>query len=194
MSIPVKSRYSSKLSVFWDSGSTISLVRNSKARDLKLKGIPVTMNITTVGGIERAQPSFKYRVSLVDRSGRVKMITAYGIDIIANVVTSIHSEIISSCFNEDELKDCNRPCGSIDLLIGFEYAAWHPVQIEAREHLLVLSNVFGKCIAGSPCKGRLIILLMFTSILHHCLISLLSSRWALFTLPIVINAYELPQI
>ena len=90
------------------------------------------MNITTVGGIERAQSSLKYRVPPVDRSGRVKMITAYGIDIIANVVTAIHSEIISSCFNEAELKDCNRPCGSLDLLIGFEYAAWHPVQIEAR--------------------------------------------------------------
>ena len=34
-------------------------------------------------------------------------------------------------------------------MIGFEYASWHPVPIGVKGNLLILSNIFGKCLAGS---------------------------------------------
>ncbi|CAB4025011.1 Hypothetical predicted protein [Paramuricea clavata] len=41
-----------------------------------------------------------------------------------------------------------RPTGPFDLLIGYEYAGFHP-QLERRNgHLLLLKNQFGKCIGG----------------------------------------------
>ena len=79
MSIPVNG-CKEKLNVFWDSGSTISLIPNSKACELKLKGTPVPLNITTVEGVQRKEYSKKYNVPLIDKKGHRRMVTAYGID------------------------------------------------------------------------------------------------------------------
>ena len=59
MNVPVKSKNVVHLNLFWDSRSTISLIRNIKARRLGLKGTPVTLCISTVGDIERREDSFK---------------------------------------------------------------------------------------------------------------------------------------
>ena len=148
MSVSVKNRRPIEINVFWDSGSTVSLIRNSIAKDLRLKGTPVTMNITTVGGVEQKNALFRYQVPLLDKNNHVKIITAYGIDVIANVSTEVDRNVVSRCFGKDEGNELTRPCGQIDLLVGYEYAAWHPVQIKATDHLLLLSNIFGKCVAG----------------------------------------------
>ena len=52
--------------------------------------------------------------------------------------------LFRSLKNED---NC-RPKGSIDVLIGYDYAAFHPVMKGSAGHLLLLSNKFGKCFGG----------------------------------------------
>ena len=42
-----------------------------------------------------------------------------------------------------------RPRGQVDLLIGFEYAGYHPIRLQAVDHLLVLENRFGRCLGGT---------------------------------------------
>ena len=42
-----------------------------------------------------------------------------------------------------------RPKGEIDVLIGYNYAAWHPVPKLSDGHLVILSNSFGVCVGGS---------------------------------------------
>ena len=44
--------------------------------------------------------------------------------------------------------DISRPEGEVDLLIGYDYAAWHPVKEQESRQLLILGNCFGKCIGG----------------------------------------------
>ena len=48
-----------------------------------------------------------------------------------------------------EKEDLDRPEGEMDVLIGFEYAGFHPVRQQSSGHLLVVKNWFGICIAGS---------------------------------------------
>ena len=36
------------------------------------------------------------------------------------------------------------------MLIGFEYAGYHPVQRQSVDHLVLLENRFGKCIGRKP--------------------------------------------
>jgi len=54
-----------------------------------------------------------------------------------------------SLFTDLDKKDLNCPKGQIDVLIGFEYAGFHPIRERSCGHLLMLSNIFGKCFSGS---------------------------------------------
>ena len=127
MEIPVKSEVKGTLNVFWDSGSTVSLILNSKAKLHKLKGIPVSLTITTVGGVEKKECSRKYRVPLIDSKGCIRYVMAYGINRITSDISCLSIEGVINSFNMP-LNEVKRPCGTVDVLIGFDYAAWHPVK------------------------------------------------------------------
>lgn len=45
--------------------------------------------------------------------------------------------------------DIMRPAGPVDVLIGYEYAAYHPQRTQNVGHLLLLQNRFGLCIGGT---------------------------------------------
>ena len=55
-------------------------------------------------------------------------------------------------FKDITSADVERPSGEIDLLIGYDYAALHPVRQQRSDNLLLLTNNFGKCIMGSHPK------------------------------------------
>ena len=42
-----------------------------------------------------------------------------------------------------------QPAGPVDVLIGYEYAAYHPQRTQNVGHLLLLQNRFGLCIGGT---------------------------------------------
>ena len=149
MPIPIKSRKMGNLNVFWDSGATVSLITNNKAIEHGLKGTPVTLRIITVGGIERKENSFRYLVPLIDVEGRVRNIVAYGINCITNDLVDISLNNIKEKFHGVDVLQIREPEGSVDLLVGFEYAAWHPIVEQAKGQLLLLSNIFGKCFGGN---------------------------------------------
>ena len=57
---------------------------------------------------------------------------------------------VAHLFNKVKLAELNRPKeGKIDCLIGYEYAAFHPVRKQACGHLLILENQCGYVIGGS---------------------------------------------
>ena len=43
-------------------------------------------------------------------------------------------------------KDVKRPVGEINVLIGFEYAGFHPIREQYSDHLLALKNQFWRCL------------------------------------------------
>ena len=58
--------------------------------------------------------------------------------------------ILFTQFTSHDAHSIQRPAsGKIDILIGFQYAAYHPVCLESVGHLLLLKNRFGVIIAGS---------------------------------------------
>ena len=59
-------------------------------------------------------------------------------------------ENLNKIFKKVPLSEIDRPKqGKIDCLIGFQYAAFHPVREQAVGHLLLLKNQFGYVIGGS---------------------------------------------
>ena len=94
-----------------------------------------------------------YELHLKDKAEKVVTIEVIGLDEISTRISEVKLDGIKNLFsgiNTDEL--CRPTDGEIDCLIGYQYAAFHPVMQQASGHLLVLQNRFGKVIGGShPC-------------------------------------------
>ena len=84
-----------------------------------------------------------------DLEGNNVLFRVYGIDRISDDVSCGNLTNIKSLFTGLDKNHLNRPTGQIDVLIGFEYAGFHPIRERSCGHLLLLSNIFGKCIGGS---------------------------------------------
>ena len=133
-----------------------------------LKGKPVKLEIVAVGNKIQHIDSFVYTIVLEDHLGKLYPIEVYGMEKISTCVNEIDFQRISKLFNAN-LKLTKRKSGKeIDVLIGMQYAAYHPVRKEANGHLLLLENQFGQVVAGShpQLKERTQILVKHATVLH----------------------------
>ena len=62
---------------------------------------------------------------------------------------SVNVNGIVQLFKNISEEDISRPSGTIDVLIGYEYAAYHPQNEQTPGQLLLLKNRFGRCIGGT---------------------------------------------
>ena len=137
------------MNALWDGGSTISLITFSSAEKIKLKGEAVTLNVVMVGGQTETIQSFKYDLTLIDKKKNAVEFIVYGIEKISTNLQRICVKNAANLFANVKPSEITRPVGEIDLLIGFEYAGYHPSRIDANDHLLLLENRFGRCLGGS---------------------------------------------
>ena len=146
--IQVNNNRKKPLIVFFDAGATMSLITFAKAAILNLHGNEVSITITKVGGIKETISSYQYSLSLVDKNGVIVELEVYGIDKISTEVRGMNISGVMHLFKDVKKSEIQRPAGDIDVLVGFEYARFHPVKEQTVDHLLLMSNRFGKCLAG----------------------------------------------
>ena len=127
MKVRIFSPYYQFWNTLWDSGASITLIPNSKAELLRLIGKPVQLSVTKVGGTEETTPKI-YNIPLVDINGQRLHIKAYGIDKITNGISFVKLDNIVHLFANVTSVELERPSGTVDLLIGYEYASLHPVR------------------------------------------------------------------
>ena len=128
----------------WDGGSTLLFITFRQARQLKLIGEKVHIEIVKVGGMVEELDSFCYNVTLVDKAGLPTDITD---------IKAMDIDGVRKLFKSQKAQDVDRPKeGEIDCLPGYEYAAFHPVRIQAIVHLLLLHNRFKMVIRGKHPK------------------------------------------
>lgn len=140
------------LNVLWDGGATISLITFAKANELSLVGEEIQLSIVKVGGVKEEMRSLMYTLPLVDESGRAINFRVYGINQISSPMRDMDVDRVLHLFQGIKKKEVQRPSGQIDVLIGYEYAGYHPVREQSSEHLLLLRNQFGRCLGGSHTK------------------------------------------
>ena len=102
-----------------------------------------------VGGVNEKLISRKYKLTLIDKKGQELQIDVHGIDKITSDIQAINLDGIHRLFRNVTKEEITRPTGEVDVLIGFEYAGFHPQTEQSSEHLLLLKNRFGKCIGGT---------------------------------------------
>ena len=141
-------RHTMWINILWDSGAQLSLITLRKAKELGLSGMAAKITIVKIGNVKETVNSRIYDVPIVDSSGNIELIKAYGIPQISSEIESIE---IASLANELEVstEGLERPTGEIEMLIGYEYAGFHPEKIKSQGHLLLLQNKFGKCLGSA---------------------------------------------
>ena len=134
----------------WDAGSTLSFITFKLAKQLRLNGEPLVLNLVTVGGVSSKVNSQKYRIIVTDNLGDGVEMEVLGIEQISTDVEKIDLSEIIPKFVKPQASKVQRPSdGRIDILFGFQYAAYHPISVEAVGHLLLMENRFGVILAGS---------------------------------------------
>ena len=136
------------VNVLWDSGAQISLITIKKAKELGLSGPKAKINIVKVGNIKETIDSKVYEVPIFDSNGELETFKAYGIPQISSEIESIETDELARQFNVNP-SDFQRPVGEIDMLVGYEYAGFHPERVRSMQHLLLLKNKFGQCLGGA---------------------------------------------
>ena len=141
--------------VLWDAGSTLSFITFELAKKLQLNGEPVDLEIVTVGGEAKRVSSQKYTIVAWDKEDREVKLEVLGIEQISTEIETVEVNEILHEFKSEVARKAARPQGgNIDLLIGFQYAAYHPAKREELGHLLIMENRFGFIIAGSHPRLR----------------------------------------
>lgn len=122
------------LNVMWDNAASLCFVTNSTAKEQKLKGKKVDLSIIKIGAQDEKINTMKYVLPLADAQGQTVHIEAYGIDQITSDIESVSTENLANLFKGMSKDDIPRPAGPVDVLIGYEYAAYHPQRTQNIGH------------------------------------------------------------
>ena len=110
----------------------------------------MNLSIFKVGREVENSSSFKYVLPLTDVYRNIFKIYVYGIDKISSSVQAIDNNIIFQECPELKCEGIQVVSGEVDVLVGFNYAALHPLKVKCiHKNLLLMKNRFGRCLAGS---------------------------------------------
>ena len=137
------------INMLWDNGASLCFITNKRAKAEKLKGIKTELSLVKVGGVRQQLVSYKYKLPLIDKKGQELQIDVYGIDKITSDIPALNLNGVYELFKDVPKKEIERPTGEVDVLIGYEYAGFHPQKEQSSGHLLLLKNRFSRCIGGT---------------------------------------------
>ena len=115
------------------------------AKDLGLNGTPCVQWVQTAGREFEKWETSAYRITLVDRQNKLHSVIAYSIHTITIEDAAVKVDGLIHCFKKlgIQSQSVERPSGSVDLLVGLQYAALHPRCIAVSGQLRLLTNMFG---------------------------------------------------
>ena len=138
-----KAENSKEVIIFWDSGSSISLVKKDYALKQRLNGVDVSYELVTLGNVGKVQNTKLYDVPLIDFTGRKHIISAYAIDEICRGCGDVDITSVVKLFSNLKLKDVQRPRKDVDILVGMDYAHLQPESMARCENLVLYKSLFG---------------------------------------------------
>ena len=136
------------INVMWDSGATVSMITFKKTNELELHGVKTKITIVKVGGEKQVVDSRLYEVPIFDAAGEIEYFKAYGIQQISSPIDFVQTHELAKKLHVKP-EEVSRPDGEIEMLIGMDYAGFHPEKEQACEHLVLMKNKFGRCLSGT---------------------------------------------
>ena len=90
----------SEITVFWDDGSTCSLINNSAAEMLGCPGEEVTVSIETVNGVITRETKI-YCVELINNYGERVVIKAFGVENVSEIRSLVELRAVKDNFVDE---------------------------------------------------------------------------------------------
>ena len=109
----------------------------------------MNLSIVKLRGQNETIETMKYKLPLLDKQSHAAEFEVYGINKITSDIEHVDVESIAHLFRNITNDEIARPAGPVDVLIGCEYAAYHPEREQSIGHLVLLKNRFGRCIGGT---------------------------------------------
>ncbi len=136
----------------WDTGSQVSLTTHEAARGMRLEPIPgPPLNLKGVGDSQRTRSTVRYKIPLFDTGGRMKEVTAYGIDHIMAPIEAVDPKPMRAVFPEVPTGGLEAVSGRVDLLIGHDNFRLFPVEHKRVQNAMLARSHFG---TGWIASGR----------------------------------------
>ena len=85
--------------VFWDGGSTLTLVSKDYAVRNKLCGVPILYDLVTVGGVVTTHDTMLYEITIIAIDGSHQVLQAFEIDEICGTLKSVKTEGFAQQFH-----------------------------------------------------------------------------------------------
>ena len=112
--------------VLFDSGAQITLIKQSLADEMQLRGKDISISITKLGGEEEVFQTKVYKVPIraVGRNKQVHSVSAIGLPCINDHIAEVHLGSVARHFGlgGDQI---NRKGGAVDILIGIDHPKLH---------------------------------------------------------------------
>ena len=109
---------SKKVTVFCDGGSETTYITHQAAAKIKAKRLKrYTLDVTTMGNVEKTYDTFQYQFSLKTVTGKKVNIEAYGMDRITGSVSQLDTATIAELFPEYEAESLQRKSNHVDILL-----------------------------------------------------------------------------
>ena len=135
------------LTVFWDSGSDITLITHTWQGNY-MEGRDIMMSMVKAGNVMERCASKEYTIRIYDNAGVEYELKAIGMDDISARAPDVNLSQLPNIFPDMDMRMI-RPSGKIDMLIGIDYCELFPQVIKADGKLQLLENNFGYCLKGS---------------------------------------------
>ena len=132
---------------FFDTGSTVHLVRRGYAQKLGLKGRRTMLELTTTGERKESRETTVYWVPLLDRTGVTHTVMAYEMENITAPMEAEDVSVAEKLFPMVKKGSLKRPSGPVDLLVGIHMAGIFPSLANREKHLKgnlrLMTSIFG---------------------------------------------------
>ena len=148
---------SKKLNTLFDNCSQNSFIRESVAKDLKLKGQNISYTLICSDGSKKRFSSKLYKLKLVDKFGKYHAVELIGIKKLSTNFSGF--KVVNARGKLSRFKHCpdlspeklNRTSGFVDILLGNDLCGLHPDKVANIDNLVILKSKFGN---GYTLKGH----------------------------------------
>jgi hypothetical protein len=140
------------ITVFCDGGSNATYITHRAAERIKARKLgKVTLDVTTMGNVERTHHTQQYEFPITTNTGKRVTITAYGMERITGPVNKLDTDVLKKLFPEYDPESLQRKSTNVDVLLGCDYFGLHPKHEEAKcgENLSVMNGELGTCLQGT---------------------------------------------
>ena len=146
---------SKQSSVLLDSGAQVTLIRQSTAETLGLKGKDTTVTITKVGGEEETIKTkiYKVQVSAIDDHKQFT-VKAIGMPNLTGDLTALNTTDLHAKFGLPANTRFRRGKGQVDMIIGIDHAQMHTGETRQADYLIARRSPLGWVVFGGEQRNE----------------------------------------